>query len=72
MVVDDNRTHLANDSYLGLGAPVIVSITPEPDVRYTLADLTNSNDPDTGDSRARVASHCVATSSADVHDADGH
>ena len=54
-LVDDDvsNTHLADYSYLGLGSPVIVDY-PKSDVPYTLADLTNSIDPDTGDSRARV------------------
>jgi hypothetical protein len=48
-LIDDNgTTHLADYSFLGLGAIVVVDFT-EPDVEYTLVDLSGSNDPDTGD-----------------------
>ncbi len=44
--IDDSP--LAEYSYLGLTSPVIVNY-PEPDVKSTLASLTGTNDPDTGD-----------------------
>lgn len=49
-LVDDDggSTHLADYSFLGLGATVVVDFT-EPDVKYTLVDLSGTNDPDTGD-----------------------
>ncbi|MBX3452614.1 MAG: hypothetical protein KF777_23955, partial [Planctomycetaceae bacterium] len=47
-IVDDDSTHLANYDYLGLGTTVVVDYT-EPDVKYTLVDLSGTNDPDTGD-----------------------
>ena len=49
-LVDDNvsGTHLADYSFLGLGATVVVDFT-EPGVKYTLVDLSGTNDPDTGD-----------------------
>jgi hypothetical protein len=48
LIDDDGTTHLADYSFLGLGAIVVVDFT-EPDLEYTLVDLSGSNDPDTGD-----------------------
>ena len=45
---DASSTHLADYSYLGSQTFVITDYT-EPDVKWTLADLTGSDDPDTGD-----------------------
>ncbi len=45
---DLGATHLADYSYLGLGAFVEVDYT-EPDVKYTLVGTAGGNDPDTGD-----------------------
>ncbi|MBX3452387.1 MAG: hypothetical protein KF777_22715 [Planctomycetaceae bacterium] len=47
-IVDDDSTHLADYDYLGLGTAVVVDYT-EPDVKYTLVNLSASNDEDTGD-----------------------
>lgn len=47
-IVDDDSTHLVDYDYLGRGTFVIAD-DPEPDVKWTLADLSGSNDPDTGD-----------------------
>ncbi len=47
-IVDDDSTHLADYQYLGQGTFVECD-HPEPEARWTLADLTGSNDPDTGD-----------------------
>ena len=49
-LIDDDgpNTHLADYSFLGLGVTVVVDFT-EPDVKYTLVDLSGTNDPDTGD-----------------------
>ncbi|MDB5348633.1 MAG: repeat-associated core domain protein, partial [Schlesneria sp.] len=49
-LIDDDvsSTHLANYSFVGLGAYVVVDYT-QPDVKYTLVDLSGSNDPDPGD-----------------------
>lgn len=49
-LVDDDvsATHLADYSFVGMGAYVVVDYT-EPDVKYTLVDLSGTNDPDTGD-----------------------
>lgn len=45
---DAGSTHLADYSYLGLSS-VVKQESPQPDLLYTLASLTGSNDPDTGD-----------------------
>ena len=45
---DVSSTHLADYRFLGLGATVVVDFT-QPDVKYTLVDLSGTNDPDTGD-----------------------
>ena len=47
-LIDDDDTHLVDYSFLGLGIIVVVDYT-EPDVKYTLVDLSGTNDPDTGD-----------------------
>jgi len=49
-LIDDDvsSTHLVDYSYLGSGTFVIADDT-EPETKWTLADLTGSNDPDTGD-----------------------
>ena len=44
----DDDTHLADYSYLGRSTFVITDYT-EPEIKWTLADLAGSNDPDTGD-----------------------
>ncbi|MCY2962050.1 MAG: RHS repeat-associated core domain-containing protein, partial [Planctomycetota bacterium] len=48
LVDNDGTTQLAAYQYLGLGAFVEVDYT-EPDIKYTLIDLSSTNDPDTGD-----------------------
>lgn len=48
LIDNDGTTHLADYSYLGLGTSVEAS-HPEPHIRFTLVDLTGTNDPDTGD-----------------------
>ena len=45
---DVSSTHLADYSFLGLGIIVVVDDT-QPRVKYTLVDLSGTNDPDTGD-----------------------
>jgi RHS repeat-associated protein len=45
---DISATHLADYSFVGKRAYVVVDYT-QPDVKYTLVDLTGTNDPDTGD-----------------------
>ncbi|ODA29483.1 hypothetical protein A6X21_08510 [Planctopirus hydrillae] len=45
-IVDDDTTHLVDYEFLGL-AGVIQQTSPQPNLRYTLAGV--SNDPDTGD-----------------------
>jgi hypothetical protein len=45
---DPSSTHLADYSYLGMSTFVITDYT-EPDIKWTLADLSGSTDPDTGD-----------------------
>ena len=48
-LIDDNgTTHLVDYSYLGSGTFVIADDT-EPETKWTLADLSGTNDPDTGD-----------------------
>lgn len=47
-IEDDDTTHLVEYEYLGLSTFVIADQT-EPDLKWTLVDLSNSNDPDTGD-----------------------
>jgi RHS repeat-associated protein len=47
-LIDDDSTHLVDYSFLGLGIIVVVDYT-EPDVKYTLVNLSGTNDPDTGD-----------------------
>ncbi len=48
LIDNDGTTQLAAYQYLGLGTFVEVDYT-EPDIKYTLIDLSSSNDPDTGD-----------------------
>ncbi|MCY2964024.1 MAG: RHS repeat-associated core domain-containing protein, partial [Planctomycetota bacterium] len=48
LVDNDGTTQLAAYQYLGVGAFVEVDYT-EPDIKYTLIDLSSANDPDTGD-----------------------
>jgi hypothetical protein len=45
---DGGSTHLADYLYLGLGT-VVQQDSTQANLRYTLIDLTGSNDPDTGD-----------------------
>lgn len=47
-LVDDDTTHLADYSYLG-SATFVEQDDTEPEVKWTLVDLSGSNDPDTGD-----------------------
>lgn len=47
-LIDDDTTHLADYVYLGLSRFVEADYT-EPDVKYTLVNLSGGNDPDTGD-----------------------
>ncbi|MBL8812383.1 MAG: glycosyltransferase, partial [Planctomycetaceae bacterium] len=47
-VVDEDDTHLVDYDYLGRGTFVIADDT-EPDMLWTLASLTGSDDPETGD-----------------------
>eukprot|EP00456_Euglypha_rotunda_P043414 TRINITY_DN33_c0_g1_i1.p1 TRINITY_DN33_c0_g1~~TRINITY_DN33_c0_g1_i1.p1 ORF type:complete len:668 (+),score=117.64 TRINITY_DN33_c0_g1_i1:161-2005(+) len=47
LIDNDGTTHLADYSFVGLGAYVVVDYT-QPDVKYTLVDLSGTNDPDTG------------------------
>jgi RHS repeat-associated protein len=47
-LIDDDSTHLVDYSFLGLGI-IVVADYSLPDVKYTLVDLSGSNDPDTGD-----------------------
>lgn len=53
-LTDDGTTHRADDSVLGLGAIVVVGYM-EPDVEYTLVDLSESSDPGTGGTRAEMS-----------------
>lgn len=46
--IKDGGMALAQYSYLGLGTFVITDYM-EPDIKWTLADLSGTNDPDTGD-----------------------
>ena len=50
LLIDDDAssTHLADYSYLGSQTFVITDYT-QPDVKWTLADLSGGDDPDTGD-----------------------
>lgn len=48
LIDDDGTTHLADYSFVGLGQFVVVDYT-EPSVKYTLVNLSGTNDPDTGD-----------------------
>jgi RHS repeat-associated protein len=48
LVDNDGTTQLAAYQYLGLGTVVEVDYT-QPDIKYTLIDLSSTNDPDTGD-----------------------
>jgi RHS repeat-associated protein len=48
LVDNDGTTPLADYSFVGTGAYVVVDYT-QPDVKYTLVDLSGTNDPDTGD-----------------------
>jgi len=45
---DTNNTHLVDYSYLGTGTFVIADET-EPEVKWTMVDLSGTTDPDTGD-----------------------
>jgi RHS repeat-associated protein len=45
---DAGSTHLADYSYLALRVSVVVDYA-EPEIKYTLVDLSGNNDPDTGD-----------------------
>ncbi len=47
-IIDDDSTHLVDYDYLGRGTFVVADDT-QPDVKWTLVDLSGSNDPDTGD-----------------------
>jgi len=47
-IIDDDDTHLADYSHLGRQTFVAQDDT-EPQMKWTLIDLTGSNDPDTGD-----------------------
>jgi RHS repeat-associated protein len=47
-ILDDDNTHLTDYSYLGERSFVVNDYT-QPDVKWTLASLTGTNDPDTGD-----------------------
>ncbi len=60
LIDDDGTTHLVDYSYLGRGgsaqsvnAPFgrgfVIADSPQPEVKWTMVDLTNTNDPDTGD-----------------------
>ncbi|WP_437191559.1 RHS repeat domain-containing protein [Planctomicrobium sp. SH527] len=46
--VDDDTTHLVEYEYLGQGSFVVAG-NPQPDLQWTLASLTGTDDPDTGD-----------------------
>lgn len=48
LIDNDGTTHLVDYDYLGRGTFVIADDT-QPDVKWTLVDLSGSNDPDTGD-----------------------
>jgi hypothetical protein len=48
LIDNDGTTHLADSSFVGSGAYVVVDYT-QPHVKYTLVDLLGTNDPDTGD-----------------------
>ncbi|WP_237722460.1 RHS repeat-associated core domain-containing protein [Singulisphaera acidiphila] len=48
LIDDDGITHLADYSYLG--AVTVVEVDhPQPQIQFTLIDLSGGNDPDTGD-----------------------
>jgi len=47
-IIDDDDTHLVDYEYLGRATFVVADDT-EPQVKWTLVDLTGTNDPDTGD-----------------------
>lgn len=47
-IVDDDTTHLADYSYLGQGT-FVEQNDSEPQIKWTLVDLTGSDDPNTGD-----------------------
>ena len=47
-LIDDDTTHLVEYEYLGQNSFVIAN-TPQPDLQWTLASLTSTDDPDTGD-----------------------
>ncbi|MEZ5951680.1 MAG: hypothetical protein R3C12_21200 [Planctomycetaceae bacterium] len=60
LIDDDGTTHLVDYSYLGRGgsaqsvdAPFgrgfVIADSPQPEVPWTMMDLTGTNDPDTGD-----------------------
>ena len=57
---DTSSTHLVDYSYLGVGRPAqsvnsplssgfVIADYTEPEIKWTMADLNGSNDPDTGD-----------------------
>ena len=61
-LIDDDvsSTHLVDYSYLGVGRPAnsvsspigtgfVIADSPQPEIKWTMADLTGTNDPDTGD-----------------------
>ncbi len=48
LIDNDGTTHLVDYSYLGQNTFVIADDI-EPEIKWTLADLTGTNDPDTGD-----------------------
>ncbi len=48
LIDNDGTTHLVDYSYVGTGTFVIAD-DAEPDIKWTLADLSGANDPDTGD-----------------------
>ncbi|MBX3442846.1 MAG: hypothetical protein KF774_10590 [Planctomyces sp.] len=48
LIDDDGTSHLADYAYLGMGT-FVEQDDAEPDVKWTLADLAGSDDPDTGD-----------------------
>lgn len=47
-IIDDNDTHLVDYEYLG-HATFVVADGTQPQVKWTLIDLTGTDDPDTGD-----------------------
>jgi len=47
-IIDDDTTHLVDYQYLGQNSFVIAN-NPQPQIEWTLASLTGTDDPDTGD-----------------------